>query len=394
MRKVISIVLIITLISLLPIVSFAKSDINSTAENDGFYSSVNIELSHHVGAVYLCEATTGKVLYAENEFKEASPASVTKIMTLLLVCEAISDGRIKLSDYVIVSAKAASMGGSQVFLEEGEKISVEDLIKSAVIASGNDAAVALAELCAGSEGAFVKQMNKRATELGLKNTNFENTTGLDDTTINHYSCAADIAKMSIELIKHSFILDYASIWQDTIRNGEFTLTNTNRLVRYYEGCNGLKTGSTDKAGYCVSATAKRGNIQLVAVVMGARTRDERNAVARELLDFGFANYSLYERGAQFIEKIQIKGGTIDFVDLYSTPFSSVVDKAGTGRVELIYEIPEHLYAPINEGDVVGKIIYKLDGEQIGESQIYVNSSVQKISFVKILGRILKRMIFG
>ena len=305
MKKFISIVLIIVMLSLMSITTFAENETKSKAEKDSFYSSANIDLGVQVGSVYLCEASTGKVLYAENEFKEASPASVTKIMTLLLVCEAIADGRINLGDRVIVSARAASMGGSQVFLEEGEAISVEDLIKSAVIASGNDAAVALAEHCYGSESAFVSRMNKRATELGLKNTNFENTTGLDDTTVNHFTCAADIARMSMELIKHSFILDYASIWQDTIRNGEFTLTNTNRLVRYYEGCNGLKTGSTDKAGYCVSATAKRGSVQLVAVVMGARTRDERNEAARTLLDFGFANYSLYERSSEFIEKIPV-----------------------------------------------------------------------------------------
>jgi D-alanyl-D-alanine carboxypeptidase (penicillin-binding protein 5/6) len=286
------------------------------------------------------------------------------------------------------------MGGSQVFLEEGERITVEDLIKSAVIASGNDASVALAELCAGSEAAFVKAMNRRAAELGLKNSQFENTTGLDDTTTNHYSCAADIATISRELIKHSIILEYSSIWQDSIRNGEFTLTNTNRLVRYYDGCNGLKTGSTDKAGYCVSATAKRGNMQLIAVILGARTRDERNAAARELLDYGFANFSLYEKSEEYIEDIKITKGSIDNAQLYSSSFRTVIDKAKQGSVELEYDIPETLIAPIKAGDSVGKVIYKIDGEQIGSSKIYIKEDVEKIAFTDLFVRIIKRIVLG
>lgn len=394
MKKILSVLLLFILVLSLGTNAFAENDTNYRAEGNGFYSSANIDLNFDVGGVYLCEATTGKVLYAENEFSAASPASVTKVMTLLLVCEALSEGRISLEDQVRVSANAASMGGSQVFLEEGEKITVADLIKSTVIASGNDSAVALAELCAGSESAFVAMMNRRADQLGLKNTNFENTTGLDDTTTQHYSCAADIATMSRELIKHPIILEYASIWQDTIRNGEFTLTNTNRLVRYYEGCNGLKTGSTDKAGYCVSATAKRGNMQLVAVVMGAKTRDERNQIARTLLDFGFANYALYEKGEEFIENVPIMKGVKDYVSVYSSPFVTVTEKTNISSIECIYEIPENLDAPIKEGDICGRVIYQIDGEQVGVSNIYVKESVEKISFFKILLRILKRMILG
>ena len=395
MKKIISILLLFTLFLSFGSIAFAENGTKRAAEkNNGFYSDANIEIEQEVGGVYLCEATTGKVLYADNEFATASPASVTKVMTLLLVCEALADGKFKLDDTVRVSAKAASMGGSQVFLEEGEKITVEDLIKSAVIASGNDASVALAELTAGSEAAFVKMMNQRAVELGLKNTKFENTTGLDDTTVEHYSCAADIAAMSRELIKHSIILEYSSIWQDTIRNGEFTLTNTNRLVRYYDGCNGLKTGSTDKAGYCITATAKRGNMQLIAVVMGARTRDERNAVARTLLDFGFANYALYEKSEAFIENAEVLGGVKDQVALYSSPFSSVVDKAMQSKIEMVYEIPESIVAPIKEGDVVGKIIYKINGQQIGTSDIFAKEGVGQIKFGEILARILKRIVCG
>lgn len=395
MKKIISFILISVLVLSLGIISFAENDTKSAAEyENGFYSDVNLEIEQEFGGIYLCEASTGKVLYASGEFKAASPASVTKVMTLLLVCEALEEGKFSLSDTVRVSAKAASMGGSQVFLEEGERITVEDLIKSTVIASGNDSSVALAELTAGSEAAFVNMMNEKAAKLGLKNTHFENTTGLDDTTTNHYSCAADIATMSRELINHKIILDYSSIWQDTIRNGEFTLTNTNRLVRYYDGCNGLKTGSTDKAGYCITATAKRGNMQLIAVVMGAKTRDERNAIARTLLDFGFANYALYEKNESFIENADVRKGRIDYTALYSAPFSCVVDKSKQSKIELIYEIPEFIVAPITSGDTVGKIIYKIDGEQIGESEIYIKEKIEKIKFGDLLGRILKRIVCG
>jgi len=389
MKKIVSFVMFLILLSSTCNYSFAENEIKSRAE---LYSSIEPQLSHDTFSFYLCEAKTGKVLCANNEFSKAPPASVTKIMTLLLVMEALDTGKFELTDRVTISAKAASMGGSQVFLEEGERITVEELIKSAVIASGNDASVALAELTAGSEGAFVKMMNQRAAELGLKNSNFENTTGLDDTTTNHYTCAADIAKMSRELIKHELILTYSSLWQDSIRNGEFVLTNTNRLVRYYEGCNGLKTGSTDKAGFCISATAKRGNMQLIAVVMGAETRDERNTIARELLDFGFANYALYERGESFVENSRVLGGVIDETGLYCTPYATVVPKSELAKVELIYEIPETLCAPLDAGKAVGKVIYKINGEQIGESEIVVKESVNKISYGEILFRIIKRMV--
>lgn len=394
MRKLTSLLLIITILMLIEMPVFAETGTKNSAEKDGFYSDANIELNEEVFGAYLCEASTGKVLYAKNEFKAASPASVTKVMTLLLVMEALDAGKFNLSDTVTISAKAASMGGSQVFLEEGERITVEELIKSTVIASGNDSSVALAELTAGSESAFVKLMNNRAVELGLKNTSFENATGLDDTTTNHYSCAADIATMSRELIKHELILNYSSIWQDTIRNGEFTLTNTNRLVRYYDGCNGLKTGSTDRAGYCVSATAKRGNMQLIAVIMGAKTRDERNAAARTLLDYGFANFALYERGEEFIENASVLGGTIDSVPLYCGGFRCVVEKALLSKIEVVYDIPESITAPIEIGQTVGEIKYMIDKEQIGSSGIIAKNAVDRITWGDIFIRILKRITCG
>ena len=392
MKKLISFLLVAIIVFTFGLTAFAENGTNNEAETESLDFDKNFTLGHEVGGAYLCEASTGKVLYSENEFKAASPASVTKIMTLLLVCEALDAGKFSLNDVVRVSANAASMGGSQVFLEEGEKITVEDLIKSTVIASGNDSAVALAELCAGSETAFVRMMNLRAAELGLKNTKFENTTGLDDTTVNHYSCSADIATMSRELIKYEIILKYSSIWQDSIRNGEFTLTNTNRLVRYYDGCNGLKTGSTDKAGYCVSVTAKRGNMQLVAVIMGAKTRDERNAAARELLDYGFANFALYEREESFVENVPVSKGTVNTAPLYSGALSIVIDKSNQGKIQIEYEIPDTITAPLRDGEIVGRVIYKVGNEQIGMSDIYIKQGIDRIGFGDLFIRIIKRII--
>lgn len=391
MKKIISVLLLFVMTVSLQTTIYAGYEGKSEAEHT---QRVNLDFDFNVGGAYLIEAKTGKVLYAKDEYKAASPASVTKVMTLLLVCEALSDGKYSLEDKVSVSAHAASMGGSQVFLEEGEKITVEELIKSAVIASGNDASVALAELTSGSEATFVKAMNKRAKELGLKYTSFENATGLDDTTTNHYSCAADIATISRELIKYDVILKYSSMWQDSIRDGEFTLTNTNRLVRYYDGCNGLKTGSTDKAGYCVSATAKRGNMQLIAVIMGAETRDKRNEAARCLLDFGFANYALYEVPESFIENVDVLSGVKPTAPISSTEFCTVVEKGKLSEIEKVYEIPESISAPISANDKVGKIIYKIDGAQIGFSDIIVTESVTKISVSGIFFEILKRFMFG
>ena len=318
MKKIISLFMIFTIIFTLGMNIFAETAIKNEAENEQINSSaIDVEAKSAV----LMEATTGKILYSKNEEAAYSPASVTKIMTLLLAVEALDKGKFKLDDTVSVSEYAASMGGSQVFLKEGECITVEELLKCTVIASANDAAVALAELVCGSENAFVAAMNSRAMELGLKSTNFENVTGLDDTTKNHVTSALDIAVMSRELIKHSVILKYSSVWQDTIRNGEFTLTNTNRLVRFYDGCNGLKTGSTDKAGYCMSATAKRDGMQLIAVVMGAETRDKRNEIARNLLDYGFANYSYYSAPEEMLEEVPVRFGKTDSICIYSAPFS-------------------------------------------------------------------------
>ncbi len=373
---------------------FADTATNSEAENGSGTFVPTVDLEIDAAEAYLCDANTGTVLYSSNENERRSPASVTKIMTLLLVCEALSEGRIKLEDKVSVSAYAASMGGSQVFLEEGERFTVEELIKCTVIASANDAAVALAELCYGSESAFVSKMNERARLLGLVNTSFENVTGLDDDTVNHYTTAKDIALMSRELLRHDVILKYSSVWQDTIRDGAFTLTNTNRLVRYYDGCNGLKTGSTDKAGYCVSATAERDGLTLIAVVMGAESRDKRNSAAKAMLDYGFASFALYNDSAEYLEEVPVLSGKCDSVSAVSEGFCSLVEKSKILSVEKHFDIPDSISAPIKKGDVIGSIVYTLDGRELGRADIYADSDVERITFIDIYLRILSNIISG
>lgn len=386
LRTVIALVLTVT--TLMPGIKTEDYDI---PKED--HTSVLSGVDHNIKSAYLIEASTNTELYEMNSAEPCEIASVTKVMTLLLVMEALEEGRFKLDDTVYVSKNAASMGGSQVYLEEGESITVEELIKCAVIASANDASVALAELVSGSEELFVKKMNEKAGQLNLINTYFENTTGLDDTTTNHHSCAKDVAAISRELIKYDLILKYSSTWQDSIRGGEMTLTNTNRLIRYYDGCNGLKTGSTDKADFCITVSAKRGDMKLIAVILGAKTKDDRNSAARELLDYGFANFTLFESKAGFLENTYVRGGKKDVAMLYTEGFSAIIDKSG-GKVEEIYDIPEYLTAPIKSGDVVGKITYKLGDTVIGEADIYVEEDIEKINLFDVAVRIIKKIIAG
>ena len=336
----------------------------------------------------LMEAKTGKILYEKNAEKALPPASVTKVMTLLLVMEAVASGKASWDDPVTVSERAASMGGSQIYLKVGETMPLSDMVKSVVIASANDAAVALAEHVSGSEEAFVAKMNERAAALSMTSTHFENTNGLDDSVQNHVTSARDIAIMSRELIKHPKILEYSSTWMDTIRDGAFTLTNTNRLVRFYPGATGLKTGSTAKAKFCISATAERNGVSLIAVIMGAETRDERNAQAKKLLDYGFAGYGVYRDDGRVLDPIPVDGGMKDTVSLSSHPFSVALPKEKISSVKAVVELPERLSAPLSVGDTVGRVVYTLDGEVLGEAPITVSDTVDKISFWEILRRLL------
>ncbi len=346
-----------------------------------------------VPSCILMEASTGKVLYEYNPDEALPPASVTKIMTLLVVMDAIEAGKLSLDEVIRVSEYAASMGGSQVYLEAGEEMSVSELIKCVVVSSANDAAVALAERVGGSEEKFVTMMNERAAALGMTNTSFKNTNGLDDTAEGHLTSARDIATMSRELInRHPEILEYSSIWMDTIRGGAFGLTNTNRLIRFYRGANGLKTGSTSKAKFCISATAERDGTQLIAVIMAAESRDARNEAAKKLLDYGFANWEAVHLLPEELEPIEVIGSAEGVVSVSYPELSVVVEKGGASRIERVIELPERLSAPIEAFCEVGRVEYRLDGEVIGEAVIRSDSAVERIGFGGILARLLGKLI--
>ena len=359
-----------------------------------YYAGAEDGLPFDVDALsaILMDAESGAILYSKNGQEALPPASVTKVMTLLLLMEAIDDGRIALTDTVRVSEYAASMGGSQVYLEPNEEMSVEDLLKSVVVSSANDAAVALAEKIAGSEEAFVALMNSRAAELGMKNSYFENVTGLDDDTKRHLLSAEDIAIMSRELLKHEKILDYTTIWMDTIRNGAFGLSNTNRLIRFYSGATGLKTGSTSKAKFCISATAKRDGMHLIAVIMGAPGRDARNEAAKKLLDWGFANYAVYTNEAGTVGDVSVIGGLNTSCEAEYGDFSALLKKGEERNVVFEVVLPEILNAPVHEGECIGQIIYRLGDTVIGSADITAAETIEKMRFTDVLSEMLKMFL--
>ena len=342
----------------------------------------------------LMDGKTGAVLYEYNADAAYPPASVTKVMTMLLVFEALEEGTLALDETLRISETAASMGGSQIFLAPGEEMTVNDLLKGLIVSSANDAAVALAEAICGSEEAFVVRMNARAAELGLANTHFENTNGLDDTTENHVTSARDIALMTKELIRHEKVFEYTTIWMDTIRDGTFGLSNTNKLIRFYKGATGLKTGSTEKAKFCISATAERDGLSLIAVVMGSPTKEVRNALASSLLDFGFANYGCYVSPSEAMRDIRITGGVGNTLATVKEEFSATVEKSKASKIELRVDIPENLAAPIAEGEKVGTVTYLENGKEIGTSDILAAHSVDKITFSSLFPRMLAWFLMG
>ena len=365
-----------------------------------FYAQEQTELVNAASAV-LMEASTGKIVMAKDENAERSPASITKIMTMLLTFEALEKGQIHLDDEVCTSAYAQSMGGSQVFLEEGELQSVETLLKCVAIASGNDAAVALAEHVAGSEKAFVALMNQKAQKLGMAHTHFEDCCGLSDDD-NHYTSALDVAVMSRELItKYPQVFDYTKIWMEDMkhvhRQGEstFTLSSTNKLLKQYPYTTGLKTGSTSKAGYCFSATANKDGMELIAVVMGAPDPKTRFSTAQDLLCYGYSVCKLYEDNNKGkVNKIPVEGAIEDSFFVTCNESFRYVDVTGAdfSNVKKQYLYNEDLTAPIRKGETVGKIVYSLDGKQIGEVPVVSKEQVKKATIKDYMKKVVLRYI--
>lgn len=335
----------------------------------------------------LIEKETGTVLYEKESHSRLPPASVTKVMTLLLVMESIKSGKISFDDIVTVSEYAAGMGGSQVFLSPGEQMSVHELLKATVVSSGNDSAVALAEHIAGSETGFVEMMNQKARDLGMADTTFKNCTGLD--TEGHITSANDIAVMSRELIKHDKIKEYTKIWMDSIRDGKFQLANTNKLIRTYKGITGLKTGSTSIAKFCLSATAERDGMELIAVIMAAPTGKERFSDAAKLLDAGFANYSLYN-GVHDTELPRINvilGNSDELVLDYGLAPKILTEKENIQKITNELSLPEDVKAPIEQGQKVGTLKFFCDEKMISEIPVIAAESVKRLSLGGIFGKL-------
>lgn len=366
------------------------SDINVPLEASSPSAAIGQRLEIKAKSVILIEPVTGKVLYEDNQDEKLPPASITKIMSLLLVMEAIDRGDISLETVVTASEHASSMGGSQIWLKAGETMTVNDLLKATVIASANDACVALGELVAGSEEGFVAMMNERAAELGMTNTHFENCTGLD--AEGHLTTAYDVAVMSSALIKHSMIKDYSTVWMDSLRDGKSELVNTNKLVRFYEGTTGLKTGTTATAKYCLSATAQRGGLELVAVVMSADSTADRFNGAKKLLDYGFANYNFSSVGAELAgdTAVRVNKGTEKSVKVSAGENLNVLlPKSVSGKLERTVNLSESVTAPVKKGDVLGTVTVSVNGEELGEIPLTAAEDVQRLTFALSFGRILK-----
>ena len=342
----------------------------------------------------LMDMATGTVLYEQNAHEKLAPASVTKVMTMLLIMEAIDSGKIGWEDTVTTSEAAASKGGSQIYLKVGEMMSVSDMVKSIAVSSANDCACAMAEHLAGSEMAFVEQMNSRAGELGMKDTHFVNCTGLDDdeNAKQHLTSAYDIALMSRELMmKHPDIQKFTTIWMDTVRNGVFGLANTNKLVRFYPGATGLKTGFTSGAGYCLSATAQRDGMGLIAVVMGAESSKDRFAACKSLLDYGFANYALVD--PQVTEgAVPVKLGKLDCVK--AVPAESVqilVDKAQRDQVQIRTQLQEEVTAPVSKGQRLGTLTVLVGEQTIKEVPMIAETGVERLTWTDLFLMLLRRI---
>ncbi len=356
------------------------------------------EIANNAKSAILIEVSTGKILYEKNTNEKYAPASMTKMMSLLLIMENIDNGNLKMDEVIKISKYASSMGGSQIFLEENEIMTVSDLLKGITIGSANDATVALAERIGGTEESFVGMMNEKAKKLNLKNTNFKNSTGLDEA--NHYSTAYDMAIIAKELVKHKTILDFSSIYETYLRtdtDNKFWLVNTNKLVRFYKGVDGLKTGYTEEAGYCLTATINKDDMRLIAVVMGEPTSGIRNNEVSALLDYG---YNLYQKETfittdEILDIKEIEKGKEEKVNIIVKNDVTTVNKKGYKVGELTYKLDiNRLVAPINKGDTVGKLTIKEDGKTINVVDVTIDKSIEKASLFTIYFRYLKDIVKG
>lgn len=376
MKRVISLILALSFVLSFPICVNA-------AEN----KKLNVKSS-----ILMC-LDTGDVIKQNNAYEHLSPASVTKLMSILLILEAIDSGKIKLTDEVAATENAVSKGGSQIWLEVGEKMSVNDLFKAVVIASANDACTLLGEYVAGSDSAFVDMMNKRVETLGLKNSHFENCTGLDDEITNHYSCAYDLAVIAKEVMKHKLILKYSTVWLDSLRNGKTELNNTNKMINKYNGMTGLKTGTTSNAGFCLCATATRDGISFVSVVLGAQTSDDRFALTQELLDYGFANYKLdnIKIDNSKLKTVKVKNG----VDKSITPKCELNKKLllqkNSDKITYKYSILEEVKAPVKKGDKLGVITVYSGNKKISSIELKSDKNIKSITFLYIFKKMFNNI---
>lgn len=376
MKRVISLILVLSFVLSFPICANAEEN-----------KKLNVKSS------ILMSLDTGDVIKQNNAYEHLSPASVTKLMSILLILEAIESGKIKLTDEVAATENAVSKGGSQIWLEVGEKMTVNDLFKAVVIASANDACTLLGEYVAGSDSAFVDMMNKRVETLGLKNSHFENCTGLDDEVINHYSCAYDLAVIAKEVMKHKLILKYSTVWLDSLRNGKTELNNTNKMINKYNGMTGLKTGTTSNAGFCLCATATRDGISFVSVVLGAQTSDERFALTQELLDYGFANYKLdnIKIDNSKLKTVKVKNG----VDKSFTPKCELNKKLllpkNSDKITYEYSFLDEVKAPVKKGDKLGVITVYSGNKKISSIELKSDKNIKSVTFLYIFKKMFNNI---
>lgn len=395
--------LLALLLLVLPLGASADQSIAITGgENRGGLSKSALEEEVDVkltcASAILVEPRSGQIIFEKNADEKRAVASVTKTMTILLALEALEQGRVKLSDEVLISKEAAGMGGSQVLLDVNESQSFEVLLKSMIVASANDASVAVAEHLYGSEAAFVKKMNERAQALGMADTAFQNCTGLP--VQGQETTARDIARMTIAMLEHQAYFDFSTIWMDELDHGDgriTSLTNTNRLIRTYDGCDGGKTGSTKEAGYCMTATAKRGDMRLIAVVLGAETGKERFSIASKMMDYGFANYRTYtvaDRGARVRGEMRVVGGSAHSVPLMlDSDLSLLLQKGGEGDVTLKPNLPGEIYAPFEVGEYVGSVDVLINDRLIAQIPVVTAEAVNRQGFFNGFERVIQRWFY-